>query len=156
MIHNLLVAPVKNPPVAISTTKQRSASTFLSLVSLTFLVQLIVIGRQGIISGLQGIISGSPWVISGAPEIISSPPEIISGRPEIISGVPELVSGTPGVVSGAPEMIPWSPEMTPRGGCLPFQTRLIGNLHLSLNKYSLFTLKFYIYGLFRRRKRSFI
>ena len=138
VLHNLLVAPVKNPPVAISTTKQRSASTFLSLVSLTFLLQLVIIGRQGIISGVRGIISGSPWGISGAPEIISSPPEIISGRPEIISGVPELVSGTPGVVSGAPEIIPRSPEMSPRGGCLSCWNRFVANLCHSLNIYPLF------------------
>ena len=141
MLHNLLVAPVKNPPVAISTTKQRSASTFLSLVSLTFLLQLVIIGRQGIISGVRGIISGSPWGISGAPEIISSPPEIISGRLEIISGVPELVSRTPGVVSGTPEMIPRSPEMTPRGGCLSCCNRFVANLSHSLNIYPLFQIQ---------------
>ena len=140
MLHNLLVAPVKNPPVAISTTKQRSASTFLSLVSLTFLVQLVIIGRQGIIYRLHRIICGSPPIICGSPPVICGSPPITCGSPPITCGRPPVICGTPPVICGTPQITQRSPPITQRGGYLPFWNRFVANLSHSLNKYPPFHL----------------
>ena len=131
MLYKLLVAPVKNPPVATNTTKPRSVATFLSFVSLSLLVQILIYCRQGMTQGV-------PRIISGAPESISGTPEVISGTPESISGVPETISGTPEVISGSPEIISGVPEMTPWGAYLIFFNRSVANIHLLLNNTPLF------------------
>ena len=138
MLYKLLVAPVKNPPVATNTTKPRSVATFLSFVSLSFLVQILIYCRQGMTQGVPRIISGAPESISGTPEVISGTPETISGAPETISGTPEVISGTPEVISGSPEIISGVPEMTPWGAYLIFFNRSVANIHLLLNNNPLF------------------
>ena len=138
MLYKLLVTPVKNPPVATNTTKPRSVATFLSFVSLSFLVQILIYCRQGMTQGVPRIISGAPESISGTPETISGTPEVISGTPETISGVPETISGTPEVISGSPEIISGVPEMTPWGANLIFFKRSVANIHLLLNNNPLF------------------
>ena len=131
MLYKLLVAPVKNPPVATNTTKPRSVATFLSFVSLSFLVQILIYCRQGMTQGVPRIISGAPESISGTPEVISGTPETISGAPETISGTPEVISGSPEIISGVPEMTPW-------GANLIFFKRSVANIHLLLNNNPLF------------------
>ena len=124
MLYKLLVAPVKNPPVATNTTKPRSVATFLSFVSLSFLVQILIYCRQGMTQGV-------PRIISGAPEPISGTPETVSGTPETISGTPEVISGSPEIISGVPEMTPW-------GANLIFFKRSVANIHFLLNNNPLF------------------
>jgi len=137
MIFRSLHISPKNP-VATSTTKPRSVATFISFVSLSFLVQILIYCRQGMTQGVPRIISGTPETISGTPEVISGTPETISGTPETISGAPETISGTPEVISGSPEIISGVPEMTPWGANLIFFKRSVANIHLLLNNNPLF------------------
>ena len=138
MFINLLVAPVKNPPVATNTTKPRSLATFLSFVSLSFWVQLGFHCPRQLIGGLHRVICGVPPTICGAPKVICGTPKIICGRPPVICGVPKVSCGVPQVICGVPQMTRWSPPMTRREGYLPFLTRFIANLTLLFNKYPLF------------------
>ena len=63
----LLVAPVKNPPVATSTTQPRSIPTFLSFVSLSFLVQQGFYCRHWVTYWRPWVTYWRPWVTYWRP-----------------------------------------------------------------------------------------
>ena len=137
LFHNV-VAPVKNPPVATNTTKPRSTPAFLSFISLSFLVQILIYCRHRVVCGAPKVICGTPKIICGAPQVICGSPSVICGAPPVTFGVPKVVCGTPKIICGVPQMTRWSPPVTQRRHYLPFLAVLLDNLRILLNKYSLF------------------
>jgi len=135
VFYNLLVAPVKNPPVATNTTQPRSTSTFLSFI---FLVQLGFYCRHWLTHSSPWVTSGTPAIVSGTPEPISGVPEVVSGVPEIISGTPEVIPGRPEVISGRPELTSGTPWVTPWRRYFRVSCHFVVNQHILLNKQSLF------------------
>ena len=138
VLYNLLVTPVKNPPVATNTTRPCSTPTFLSSVSLSFLLQLGFYCRHWLTHSSPWVTSGTPAIVSGTPEPISGLPEVISGVPEIISGTPEVIPGRPEIISGRPELTSGTPWVAPWGRYFRVSYHFVVNQHILLNKQSLF------------------
>ncbi len=81
MLINLLVAPVKNPPVATNTAKPRSTPTFLSFVSLSFLVQLGFYCRHWLTYSSPWVTYWRPWVTYWRPWVSYWRPWVTYWRP---------------------------------------------------------------------------
>ena len=112
MLINLLVAPVKNPPVATNTTKPRSLATFLSFVSLFFGVQLGFHCRHWLIYSSPWVIYWRPWVSYWTPWVIYWRPWVSYWTPWVIYSRPWVGYWTPWVIYSRPWVSYWTPWMT--------------------------------------------
>ena len=138
VLHNLLVAPVKNPPVATNITQPRSTTTFLSLASLSFLGCIVFLSLQEICSGVQRNILGVPRTCLGVPKHILGTLSTLLGVPKHCLGAPRMILGTPWVILGVPRIFLWSPRIFPWRHYNVFLEAIFNIQHLLLNKTTLF------------------
>ena len=117
MFYYILVAPVKNHPVATSTTQPRSIPTFIALVSLFFWVQLGFYCRHPVIGGRHPIIGGRHPVIGGRHPVIGGRHPVVGGRHPVIG---------------------WGNPMTGWGQYWAHYLQFTINRYILLNKQSLF------------------
>ena len=138
VLHNLLVAPVKNPPVAINITQPRLVTTFLPFIFLSFLAQIVFYARQRMIQGVHRVIRGVPPVICGVPPLSGGRPPIIGGAPQIVGGLPQVILGIPSFIVGTPKMVRWSPPITRGQGKYTHFAYFSIMCRILLNKYPFF------------------
>ena len=138
MLINLLVAPVKNPPVATNTTKPRSLATFLSLISISFWFQLGYYCHQWLSQGLPWVSQGVPWVIYGSPWVSQGTPWGNYSTPWVSQGMPWVTYSTPWVTYGSPWQTHGSPWESHSSAYLSYYILLGNKQVILLNNSSLF------------------
>ena len=124
--------------MATNITQPRLATTLLSLIFLSFLVQIVFYARQKMIRGVHRVIRGVPPVICGVPPLNGGRPPIIGGAPQIVGGLPQVIFGIPPFIVGTPRMVRWSPPITRGQGKYTHFACFSIMCRISLNKYPLF------------------
>ena len=118
MYKHIVVAPDKNLPVAIKTTKPLTQPHFLIAIGLYFIQKACppVIfgrpfyagGRPFLLGGRPNVIGGLPFYLGGRPFLFGGHPPVIFGRPFLFGGLPFLLGGRPLLFGGRPfEALPF-------------------------------------------------
>ena len=118
MYKHIVVAPDKNLPVAIKTTKPLT-QTLVSIIINQYFIQNVcpqVIfgrpfyagGRPFLLGGRPNVIGGLPFYLGGLPFLSVGHPRVIFGRPFLFGGLPFLLGGRPLLFGGRPfEALPF-------------------------------------------------
>ena len=105
MYKHIVVAPDKNLPVAIKTTKPPTQLPFFIAISLYFIQKAcpsVIFGRPFYSGGLPFLLGGRPNVIGGRPFYLGGRPFLSGGHPPVIFGRPFLFGGRPFLLGGRP------------------------------------------------------
>ena len=138
VLYNLLVIPVKNPPVATNTTRPCSTPTFLSSVSLFFLLQLGFYCRHWLTHSSPWVTYWSPWLTYWTPWVIYSSPWVTHWTPWVTYWSPWVIYWTPWVSYWTPWLIYWSPWKTYWGRFMTHFSRFYREYLILLNNSPLF------------------